>query len=91
MVGLLWRGTKFGSSLYLNDEGEIVREKPGEGRGMGHGSQYDWVMTTRNTEHPITQGMPQKWMHVHDELYHGQRGPAKDVHILLNALFRSKP
>ena len=25
------------------------------------------------------------WMHKKDELYHGQRGPAKDIHILLTA------
>jgi hypothetical protein len=85
MVGLLWRGKGYGYSLYLEDDGSVVRENPGEGRGMGHGSQYDWVMTTRDTEHPITRGMPKQWMHVHDELYHGQRGPAENVHILLSA------
>jgi type 1 glutamine amidotransferase len=52
---------------------------------MGHGSQYDWMMTTRDPDHPITQGMPLHWQHKTDELYHGQRGPAKDVHILLTA------
>ncbi len=85
MVGLLWRGKDYGYSLYVDDDGKVVRENPGEGRGMGHGGQYDWIMITRDTEHPITQGMPVKWMHKHDELYHGQRGPAENINILLTA------
>jgi len=85
MVGLLWRSPKSGYSLYVDEEGSVVRVAPGEGRGMGHGSQYDWVMTTRNVEHPITRGMPVHWMHKKDELYHGQRGPAENVHVLLTA------
>jgi type 1 glutamine amidotransferase len=85
MVGLLWRGKGFGASLYVDDDGKIVREEPNEGRGMGHGSQYDWKMITRDADHPITRGMPERWMHKHDELYHGQRGPAENVNILLTA------
>jgi hypothetical protein len=85
MVGLLWRGSNYGASLYVDDDGKVVREEPGKGRGMGHGGQYDWKMTVRDTNHPITQGMPLHWMHKKDELYHGQRGPAQDVHILLTA------
>ena len=61
-------------SLYVDEGGKIVREEPGKGRRMGHGGQYDWVMTTRDTKHPITRGMPDRWMHKRDELYHGQRG-----------------
>jgi hypothetical protein len=85
MVGLLWRNPKYGYSLYVDEQGQVVRDEPGEGRGMGHGSQYDWKMTVRDPEHPITAGMPIHWMHKHDELYHGQRGPAQDIHILLTA------
>ena len=85
MVGLLWRGKEYGASLYLDEAGKLVREAPGQGRGMGHGGQYDWAMTVRDPAHPITEGMPVKWMHKHDELYHGQRGPAENVHILLTA------
>jgi type 1 glutamine amidotransferase len=85
MVGLLWRPPTYGTSLYVTDTGEVVREAPGKGRGMGHGSQYDWEMTTRDNSHPITAGMPSKWMHKKDELYHGQRGPAENVSILLTA------
>ncbi len=88
MVGLLWRSPNYGWSLYVDDQGRVVREAPGEGRGMGHGSQYDWEMTVRDSQHPITADMPRNWMHKHDELYHGQRGPAENVQILLTAYSR---
>jgi hypothetical protein len=29
--------------------------------------------------------MPPSWMHAHDELYHGQRGPAEQLHLLASA------
>jgi type 1 glutamine amidotransferase len=35
------------------------------------------------------KGMPAHWMHANDELYHGQRGPAPDIHVLASA-FSSK-
>ncbi len=85
MVGLLWRGRDFGRSLYVDEQGETVRVAPGIGRKMGHGGIYDWTMTTRDRKHPVTKGMPLRWMHCRDELYHGQRGPAKNVNILLTA------
>lgn len=91
MVGLLWRGRDYGASLYVDDAGKLVREAPGEGRGMGHGGQYDWEMTVRDAGHPLTQDMPIHWMHRHDELYHGQRGPAENVHILLTAFSDPAP
>lgn len=85
MVGLLWRGRDYGSSIYLKDDGGQVLVAAGQGRNMGHGGVFDWVMTTRDPSHPIAKGMPQNWMHARDELYHGQRGPAKNIHVLFSA------
>ena len=39
-------------------------------------------MTTRDTDHPVTAGYPRKWHRPVDELYHGQRGPAENMHVL---------
>src|SRR5262249_51155852 len=39
----------------------------------------------RDAEHPITKGMPREWMHTADELYHGLRGPAKNMKVLATA------
>ena len=88
MAGLLWRWWTCGYSLYVDENGKVNREEPGQGRMMGHGDWagwYEWTMTVRDPEHPITRGMPQRWLHAKDELYHGQRGPAENLHILLTA------
>jgi putative membrane-bound dehydrogenase-like protein len=85
MIGLLWRSPTYGASLYYDDQGLLHREEAGQGRPMGHGKQWDWTLTVRDAQHPITAGMPSTWMHIKDELYHGQRGPANDVHIILSA------
>jgi len=85
MIGLGWRDAKFGDRVFYNDQGELVREKAGQGRGAGHGKQHEFVVTIRDGEHPITKGLPKTWMHAQDELYHGQRGPAADMQILASA------
>jgi len=33
----------------------------------------------------VTKGMPATWVHASDELYHGQRGPGQNMHVLLTA------
>jgi hypothetical protein len=85
MTGLLWRGPEVGYRVYLDAQGQIVRQPPGQGIGAGHGRLHDWQITTREPEHPIFRDMPPVWMQAHDELYHGQRGPAENMHILASA------
>lgn len=85
MIGLGWRGNSFGDRVSLNDKGEVVRTPKGEGPGAGHGPQHAYQMITRDQDHPITAGLPEKWMHLSDELYHGQRGPAQNMRILATA------
>lgn len=85
MIGLGWRDQNFGDRIYINERGEVVRVPKGEDNGAGHGRVHTWQITTRNPNHPIMRGMPEKWMHAEDELYHCQRGPAKDMDILDSA------
>ena len=85
MIGVGWRDNKYGESVALDDDGKVVRRAKGEGPGAGHGPAHAFEIQIRDAENPITKGMPAKWMHVSDELYHGQRGPAKDMHILATA------
>jgi type 1 glutamine amidotransferase len=85
MIGLGWRGNSFGDRVTIDDKGEVVRTPKGQGPGSGHGPQHAYKIVIRDTEHPITKGLPTEWMHAKDELYHGQRGPAKDMHILATA------
>jgi type 1 glutamine amidotransferase len=59
-----------------------VRVPPRTGPGAGHGPQHSYQVLVIESDHPITKGMPMRWQHTRDELYQGQRGPAKDMHIL---------
>ena len=42
-------------------------------------------METRDADHPITKGLPKKWLHAKDELYDRLRGPAENIHVLATA------
>ena len=85
MIGLGWRNNKFGERVTTDDDGKVVHTPKGEGPSSGHGPQHEYKLVTRDKEHPVTLGMPATWQHSKDELYHGQRGPAKDMHILATA------
>jgi hypothetical protein len=47
-------------------------------------------ITIRDTEHPITKGLPLTWMHVPDELAGRLRGPGKNMTLLATAFSDSK-
>jgi len=85
MIGLGWRGPAFGERLTLTDEGKVERTPKKQGPGAGHGPQHEYQVVIRDGEHPITKGLPRAWMHAKDELYQGQRGPARDMTILATA------
>lgn len=87
MIGLGgWEGRteKDGPYVYMDDNGEVIRDETA-GDGGHHGKQHAFVVKTRDTEHPITRGMPKEWLHANDELYDMLRGPAKNMHILATA------
>jgi type 1 glutamine amidotransferase len=90
MIGLGWRGAEFGDRITVDDAGELVRTVKGEGPGAGHGSQHPFQIVVRDGEHPVTDGMPRAWMHAADELYHGQRGPARNMRVLASAFSASE-
>ena len=84
MIALGWRNNKYGDRLTVDDSGKPVITPAGKGPGAGHGRQHAFEIVVRDSEHPVMKGMPKKWMHARDELYHGQRGPAK-LHLLATA------
>ena len=85
MVGLLGRDSTYGERVYLDGAEAPVRVPAGQGPGAGHSNVHDWPVTIRDKEHPITKGMPPVWMHAHDKLYHGQRGPVRGMNLLATA------
>ena len=85
MIGLGWRGADYGRRVTVSDAGAMVLHEPKDGPGAGHGAQWEFTVTTRDAAHPIMKGLPTTWKHGQDELYHGQRGPAENMHILATA------
>ena len=84
MIGLGgWgnRTEKDGPYVYYNTNNELIRDTT-PGNGGNHGPQHEYQIQIRNTDHPITKGMPEKWLHTKDELYEQLRGPAENMEIL---------
>jgi uncharacterized protein len=91
MIGLGgWgdRTEKDGPYVYYDQNDKLVRDTTA-GRAGSHGAQSEFLITIRNTNHPITKGMPLKWMHTKDEMYDRMRGPAENMEVLGTA-FSSK-
>ncbi|MGB0292382.1 MAG: ThuA domain-containing protein [Luteolibacter sp.] len=86
--GWAGRNEKSGPYLYLNDQGEVVRDKS-PGRGGAHGKQHVIEIVNRAKDHPIMKGLPESFKHGPEELYDRLRGPAENVTILASA-FASK-
>ena len=87
MIGLGgWGGRteKDGPYVYYDNNGQLIRDKSA-GKGGSHGPQHEFQVTIRNAEHPITKGMPTKWLHAKDELYDRLRGPAENMEVLATA------
>jgi len=72
-----------GPRLYWQN-GQIIRDPTSSTAGDCL-EQLPFQVHTRNVAHPITQGLPEKWMHTRDELYFNLRGPAKQIDVLATA------
>lgn len=79
------RSERSGPYLYWDAQAKKVIEDLQKGRGGSHGSQHEFIVETRQADHPIMQDLPKKWLHGKDELYDRLRGPAKNVQILATA------
>ncbi len=77
------RNEKSGPYVYYKNN-KLVTDSSA-GIGGTHGMRREYVVTTRITDHPITKGLPVKWLHGNDELYSLLRGPAKNMQILATA------
>jgi len=77
------RDEKSGPMVRYRDGKIVLDNSPG--RGGTHGPQHEFQIVTRDRNHPITAGLPEKWMHAKDELYSKLRGPAKNMTVLATA------
>ena len=81
------RDRSAGPYLRWRDGKTVIEDLPGP--SGHHGKQLPFQVVLRDLRHPITRGLPEKWMHVADELYDSMRGPAQNVTLLATA--RSDP
>ena len=65
-------------------DGKVVYDTT-PGIAGSHGKQHEFVVETRQSEHPIMKGLPLRWKHTQDELYAQLRGPAKNLNVLATA------
>jgi uncharacterized protein len=82
--GWFGRTGKSGPYVYINEAGSIVTDNS-DGAAGHHGPQHEFQIRKRGSKHPITDGLPDAWMHTKDELYDSLRGPAEDMTILATA------
>ncbi|RIK75373.1 MAG: trehalose utilization [Planctomycetota bacterium] len=81
--GWFGRDETSGPYVYYKNDKLVVDDAPG--RCGGHGAQHEFVVRTREPEHPIVKGLPERWLHAKDELYDTLRGPAKNMTVLATA------
>ena len=77
------RTERHGPYVRLRD-GEFVHDNT-PGIGGSHGIRHEFAIDIRDQEHPITRGLPTRWMHANDELYDRLRGPAQNLTVLATA------
>lgn len=86
IIGLGWYESDAGEHIFWNESGGgFVRTPLFHGVGVGHGKQHEFLVTMRDAEHPISKDIPVEWIQSKDELYHGLRGPAKNITIIATA------
>ncbi|MGJ8694224.1 MAG: ThuA domain-containing protein [Thalassotalea sp.] len=87
MIGLGGWGNRNetdGPYKYYNKAGKLITDTTKGGAGA-HGKAHEFQLQIRDTEHPITKGLPKVWLHTKDELYAKLRGPAENLTILASA------
>ncbi len=88
MIGLGgWGGRDERAGPYVrwNDDLQRFTRDTRPGSGGTHGSRTPFVVVVRDSDHPITRGLPKAWMQTVDELYGKLRGPAENMHVLATA------
>ncbi len=72
-----WRGRDQTSGPHwIWKDGKLTADNT-PGRAGQHGQRLPFLVTARNSTHPIMAGLPKTWMHQGDELYANLRGPGK--------------
>jgi type 1 glutamine amidotransferase len=86
MIGLGgWGNRNEKDGPYVYYKNNVLVTDTSAGTGGSHGKRREFIVRSRITDHPVTKGLPVRWMHATDELYSQLRGPAKNMQILATA------
>ena len=86
MIGIGgWRGRNQDSGAYWFFKDGKLSSDTSPGNAGNHGLRLPYQISMRETNHPITKGLPKMWMHQGDELYTSLRGPGKNMTVLATA------
>lgn len=86
MIGIGgWGGRTevWGPKVRWREDKMVLDEGPGT---ASHPAKHDFLVTTRAPDHPVMRGLPNEWLHAHDELYSQLRGPAQNLTVLATAI-----
>ena len=84
MIGLGgWgdRSEKDGPYVYVNRRNTLVFDSTAGPAGL-QSEKQEFEVRHRIPDHPITAGLPIKWLHASDILFQQLRGPAKNMEVL---------
>ena len=86
MIGIGgWGGRNENSGpLWYFRDGKLVSDTT-PGNAGTHGARKPFPIVVRDSNHPITKGLPPVWMHAEDELYARMRGPGENMEVLATA------
>ncbi len=77
------RNESAGPFWFVRD-GRVVSDGA-PGPAGSHGRRTPFAIDVRDAQHPITKGLPARWMHQGDELYARLRGPGRNMTVLATA------
>jgi type 1 glutamine amidotransferase len=80
-----WRGRNERAGPHWFFKDGRMESDASPGAAGSHGARLPFAVTLRDTEHPITKGLPPVWMHAGDELYANLRGPGANMTVLASA------
>ncbi|MCC8199451.1 MAG: ThuA domain-containing protein [Tannerellaceae bacterium] len=80
-----WEGRNEKSGPYAYWKDGKLQKDDSPGIGGSHGEQHVYILNSRAEDHPVSDGLPNTWLHVIDELYDRMRGPAHIEEVLFTA------
>jgi len=80
-----WRGRAEQAGPHWFVRAGRLTSDPSPGRAGSHGRRTPFLVTVRDSSHPVLKGLPDKWMHQGDELYARLRGPGRNMSVLATA------